>query len=292
MKKISMMFVVAFGAGVTFAAEGDVGTQAYVWGNTGKDTVGYKALDSVTYPKGAKLSMFQGKVILMNAFQYNCGGCDANAPKIGRMADSIGSGSSTIPFQAVGTEIDNGTFAQIQTSYNSKLRMNAANVNYPLVHVPFDTAITTDGVGTKWHRYNTYRDVYFVIDATGKIVFRVAGNRVNLMADSNFRNIRNAIATALSQVSTGLLQTRSGSKNGLIAYRQGTAFHFNFGSGIGLNGPVSLQIMDLQGRIIRSFVITSGAEAIWNGSAFPYGNYFLKASGIGFSESQRISWLP
>ena len=190
MKKLLIALTAACGMTLAFGAEGDTGTMAYQWAN-------YTDL-APTNPKTYSLSDFHGKVILMNVFQYNCGGCDANAPKLGRMADSIGSGSASVPFQGVGTEIDNGSYTQIQTSYVPQLKKNAPNINYPLVHVPFDTAIytATNPSGTVWKRYNSYRDVYFVIDANGKIVLRVAGNRANLMPDSNFRNIRNAIATA------------------------------------------------------------------------------------------------
>ena len=66
-------FIGLAAAASAFAAEGGVGTTAYSWSN-------YKALDSVTYPTGVSLSNFQGKVILLVAFQYNCGGCVANAP--------------------------------------------------------------------------------------------------------------------------------------------------------------------------------------------------------------------
>ncbi len=286
MKKLLLALIGTFGLTLAFGAEGDTGTMAFQWS-------GYSDLNP-TAPKTYSLADFKGKVILMNAFQYNCGGCDANAPKLGRMADSIGSGQASIPFQGVGTEIDNGTYTQIQTSYVTQLKKNAPNINYPLVHVPFDTAITTDGVGTKWHRYNTYRDVYFVIDATGKIVFRVAGDRQKLMPDSNFQNIRKAIAAALLTAPTPILCLNSCGKNGLKAYQRDGRVHFNFGSDA--TGPITLQILDLQGRMVRVFSVPAGSEAVWNGMGktgnASYGTYFVKATGSGMSVSQRINWLP
>src|ERR1700749_2378944 len=100
MRELLLAGLAMLGVSAVWGAEGDVGTQAYAWAN-------YKCLDSATYPNGVSLASFQGKVVLMNVFQYDCGGCDANAPAIGKLADSLGSGKPGIPFQAVGTEIDN-----------------------------------------------------------------------------------------------------------------------------------------------------------------------------------------
>ena len=286
MKKLLLALIGTVGLSVAFGAEGDTGTMAYQWS-------GYSDLNPTT-PKTYSLSDFAGKVVLMSAFQYNCGGCDSNAPTIGRIADSIGSGQPGVLFQGVGTEIDNGTYAQIQASYVPKLKRNASNVIYPLVHVPFDTAITTDGVGTKWHRYNTYRDVYFVIDSKGKIVQRVAGNRANRMTEANFTLLKTAIAKALTAATTNILCLNSCSKNGLRAYRQGDGFHFNLG--VTANGPASLQILDLQGRMIRSFSIPVGSNVVWSGTGasgnVPFGTYFAKVTIDGASASQRINWTP
>ena len=288
MKKVSLFIAAVFGATIAFGAEGDVGTQAYQWS-------GYS--DLAPTPTTYSLSNYLGKVVLMNAFQYNCSGCDSNAPMIGRIADSIGSGKSNVAFQGIGTEIDNGTYAQIQASYSSKLKSIATNVNYPLVHVPNDTAIRQNymNIGTYWNRYNTFRDVYFVIDATGKITFRLSGDRLHKLADSNFAKIRNAIGAALATAPTNILCLNACGKNGLKASRQSGGFHFSVNSS---NTPVIVQIMDLQGRNMRTFSIQpSTSGAVWNGldahgNAIPYGTYFLRATGSGISTSQRISWQP
>ncbi len=284
MRKLALVFMAALGANLAFGAEGDIGTQAYSWAN-------YSDLN--TPPATYSLSAYLGKVVLMNVFQYDCAGCDANAPAIGKLADSIGSGKAGIPFQAVGTEIDNGTYAQIQASYNTQLKKNAPNVNYPLVHVPFDTAITTDGVGTKWHRYNSYRDVYFVIDYTGKIVARIAGNRLNAMPADSLAKIRNAIATAIAAVPTSIGINARGA--GFTVFRQGNGFRFAAGSNA--KGPMTLQILDPQGRMIRVFSLSSASQAVWNGldaggRSVPFGTYFVRATASGFSASQRIDWIP
>lgn len=229
MKKICLFVVGLLGATVAFSAEGDVGTQAFFW-------TSYRALDSVTYPNpaGHSLTNSRGKVILLDVFQYNCGGCRANAPSIGGLADSLGSGRAGIPFQAVGAEINNGTFVQIQTSFNTQLRLRAATVNFPLIHVPFDTAINADGVGTRWHRYNSYRDVYFVIDHAGVIRARVDGNRGTAMTPTQYNTLRTALTMAIANAPTGI-RFQSRGKSGWKTRE------------------VSLQILDLQGRSLHKW---------------------------------------
>lgn len=287
MKNFCLFVIGMFATTVVFGAEGDVGTQAYPWS-------GYSDLAST--PKTYNLADYQGKVVLMIVFQYNCGGCNANAPIVGKIADSLGSGMAGVPFQAIGTEIDNGTYAQIQNPYRANLTRNAPNLNCPLVHVPYDTGINkTDPIGTKWKRYNSYRDNYFVISHTGMIVGHVIGNRSTTMVADSLTKLKNALTAALAAVPTGILCINSCGKNGLKAWHQGGAFHFDPGSGV--RGPVSLQILDLQGRNIRTFSIPSGTAAVWNGAgstgnAVPFGTYFVKVTGAGYSQSQRINWLP
>jgi len=230
MKKICLFVVGMWGAISAFGAEGDVGTPAFFW-------TSYKALDSVAYPNpaGFSLTSVRGKVILLDVFQFNCGGCRANAPQVGRLADSLGSGRAGIPFQGVGAEIANGTFLQIQTSFNSQLKSLAPNLIYPLVHVPWDTAITSDAIGTIWHRYNSHRDVYFVIDHTGIIRARIDGNRGTAMTVAQFASLRTALITAIANVPTGIIFQSRG-KNSVKTQ------------------AVSLKILDLQGRTLHDGV--------------------------------------
>jgi len=272
-------------AQTSHAAEGDVGTMAFSWSD-------YKALDSSAYPSGLGTAAFSGKVILLVVFQYNCGGCVANAPTLGKLADSLGSGQSGVPFQAIGAEIDNGTFAQIQTSYNAKLKQNAANVKFPLVHVPFDTAIITDGTGTKWKRYNSYRDVYFVINPDGTIRARIQGNRNNAMGTVKYDSLKTQLVAALA-AATSVRQFQE-AKAGLKVMQRGGTFVFDAS---GLRTPVAVKIQDLQGRQIRSFTITRGANFLWDGkdaSGKPvqFGTYFVRASDGMTVSTQRISILP
>ncbi len=237
MKNICLFVLGLLGATLTFGDEGDVGTQAYFW-------TGYKSLDSVTYPNPAGLSLtsFRGKAILLDVFMYTCGGCMANAPAIGALADSLGSGNPSIPFQAVGTEIANATFSDIQVQYNAKLLSKAPKVKFPLVRVPFDTAITTiSGLATVWHRYNSFRDVYFVIDHNGKITARIEGDTRSKMTTTQYASLRTALIAAIAQVPTGIV----------IRPREKTELHKN---------AVTWKIMDLQGRTLRTW--SKGANSV------------------------------
>src|SRR5690606_38381372 len=90
--------------------EGEVGSPAYQW-------TGYS--DLAPSPTLYSLSQYQGKVVLLVVFQYNCGGCVANAGRFGRLADTLQSGAAGSKFQAVGAEIRNATYTQIQSYRNS-----------------------------------------------------------------------------------------------------------------------------------------------------------------------------
>ena len=283
----ALLFASTVGLVPAFAAEGGVGTTAYSWS-------GYKALDSVSYPSGVGTSNFQGKAILLVVFQYNCGGCTANAPKLGKLADSLGSGQVGIPFQAIGAEIDNGTFTQIQTSYNAKLKQNAANVKFPLVHVPFDTAIITDGTGTKWKRYNSYRDVYFVINSDGSIRARIEGDRQNPMTAVKYDSLKTQLVAAIAAVPAAIASGFSRPGAGLKVVQRGASFYFDAGA---MRAPVSVKIQDLQGRMVRAFTISRAGSFVWDGKdaagkQIPFGTYFVRASDGSLSSTQRITVLP
>jgi len=283
---LSLATVMASGsASLAQAAEGDVGTKAFTWSD-------YKALDSTTYPAGLGPTAFAGKVILLVVFQYNCGGCVANAPALGKLADSLGSGQAGVPFQAIGAEIDNGTFAQIQTSYNVKLKQNAANVKFPLVHVPFDTAIITDGTGTKWKRFNSYRDVYFVINPDGTIRARIQGNRNNAMGTVKYDSLRTQLVAALASATS--IRPFEGVKTGMRVLQRGTSFVFDVS---GMSAPVTVRIQDLQGRQVRAFTTSKATSFSWDGKDMggkpvPYGTYFVRVSDGTSNIAQRITVLP
>lgn len=267
--------------------EGELGTQAYSWSNLSN-----LAPSPTTY----SLAQYQGKVVLQVVFQYNCGGCVANSSRIGRLVDTLEKSAQGPKFQAVGTEISTATYANIQTYRNSLTNSNTLTLDMPLVKVPHDTAIAaTDGVGEKWKRFNSYRDNYFVINHLGIITYRLAGNRVSSMPDSNYAKLRAALNNALNNAPSSLAPG-AGSSAGFHADRVGRGYRFRLNGAV--TGEVSLRILDLQGRAIRAFTLTSAVpEALWNGTdasgnAMPYGLYFARTEGGGQALSRRLPLLP
>jgi hypothetical protein len=267
-------------------AEGEVGSQAYAW-------TGYS--DLAPTPQTYSLANYQGKVVLMVVFQYSCGGCLANAPRFGRLADSLDRGPDSAKFQAIGTEIFTATYSQIQNYRLQLTNNNALTLNFPLVKVPHDTAIAAnDGTGEKWKRYNSYRDVYFVIDHTGKITARVEGNRANSMTNTQYNNLRAALNTAIAAVPVGIHPAGPGAGKGFRVMRRGGAFVFDAGA---FDSPVTLRILDLQGRNIRTIVSSKTGSITWDGKdaggkPVPFGAYFVRASDGTVSSTQRITILP
>jgi hypothetical protein len=266
--------------------EGEVGSQAFQWSGLS---------DLAPTPTTYSLAQYQGKVVLLVVFQYNCGGCVANAPRTGRLVDTLDRGADSAKFQALGTEINVATYANIQTYRNSLTNSGSLTLNFPLMKVPNDTAILTDGVGTKWKRYNSYRDVYFVINHLGFITARVEGNRTSLMTSAQYQSIRTALNTALAAVPASIGPS-SGTLSGFRADHIGRGYRFHADGGVA--GVVSLRISDLQGRAVREFSLTSSApEAVWDGTgianrALSYGLYFLRIEGGGLSMSRQIALLP
>lgn len=266
--------------------EGEKGSTAYSWS-------GYS--DLAPSPTTYSLSQYAGKAVLLVVFQYSCGGCNANAPKIGKLADSLQSGKPDSRFQAVGAEIYTANYTQIQ-SYRNNLVSNAATVNFPLVKVPHDTAIAaTDGTGEKWKRYNSYRDTYFVINHLGVITARVEGNRANAMSTVKYDSLRLALGAAISAVPSSIL---SGGGNAAGFRTERLAHGYRFQMREGFSGAIRLRITDLQGRVVRLLSLdASNSEASWNGTdasgaALPYGMYFLQASGTDVSLRRAVPLLP
>jgi hypothetical protein len=261
-------------------------------------------LDNKAYPTFAD---YRGKVVLLMAVQYNCGGCKANAPRIGKIADSLGAGHAS-QFQAMGVDINFGTVANLRT-FDLLLKQNASTVSFPLLRglTRYNSATnptgeirdslapgTTTVIGTLWIPYYSLRDVFFVIDAAGKIVYRLNGNRSNAVTETDYRALANAITTALNSA-TGIQCIRATcfAKHGLSAYRQGNGFRFTLDPAK-ISGPVSMRILDLHGRVISDFSVASGGEGIWDGldsrgNSLPFGAYFLRATGKGLSISQPLN---
>jgi hypothetical protein len=279
--------LVGLSAAPAAAAEGDVNSQAYAF--TGLS-------DLAPTPKTYGLADYSGKVRLLVVFQYNCGGCVANAPKFGRLVDTLEKSADSARFQAIGAEINNATYANILSYRGSLTNNNTLTLDFPLVKVPFDTAIANDGgfEGTRWKRYNSRRDTYFVIDHNGKITARIAGNRSNAMHDTLYRNLRTALTAALAAAPANLASAQGGKSFGVSMTRQGRAYRFELGADA---APASLQIHDLQGRAFFTRQLKPGSTALWNGTdaagkTVPYGVYFVKISRAGVTESRRISYLP
>jgi hypothetical protein len=233
--------------------------------------------------------------VLLVVFQHNCGGCNQNAPKLGRLADTLQTGKPGSKFQAVGAEIFTANYTQIQAYRNNLTNTGSLTLNFPLVKVPSDTNILTDGVGTKWKRYNSYRDVYFVINHLGVITARVEGNRLNAMTNVKYDSLRLALNTALAAAPSNVLGG-SGAASGFLMERMGRGYHFRMNDGF--SGKIRLRISDLQGRIVRTLSLDpASTETAWNGTdaagaPLSYGMYFLHAVGPGISLRRSIPLLP
>lgn len=186
LKMTVMLAALGLGAVAAGAAVGDKGTMGYEFANL-------KGLDGKTY----SLKDLRGKVVLMFVMQYNCGGCKANAPTIGQLAGKF----QDKAFQAVAPEVNKGTDAQLHT-FDASLRKLAPTVSFPILSGIPDSQIVSSSAGAVWKNYNSLRDVYFVIDHTGKITERQDGNRGNSMPTANFTKLETAINQALEAIPT------------------------------------------------------------------------------------------
>jgi hypothetical protein len=289
----ALLFACSLGVSPLIAAEGDVGTQAYTF--TGLS-------DLAPSPMLYNLADYQGKVVLLVVFQWDCGGCVANAPKFGRLVDTLERGPDSAKFQAIGAEIRTATYAQIQNYRNSLTNNNTLSLNFPSVKVPYDSGISGKGVtgdpvdnaGTKWKRYNSYRDVYFVINHQGIITARVAGNRINAMTVVKYDSLRTALNAAIAAAPVSIASSKSArSSQGLKVFQRGSVFTFEAAA---LQAPLSIRILDLQGRNIRSLRMGLSGSAVWDGKdeagkIVPFGTYFVRAQGAQ-AFNQRINVLP
>jgi len=271
-------------------AEGEVGTQAFPWSNFSN-----LAPSPTTY----SLSQFSGKVVLLVVFQHNCGGCVANAAKIGRLVDTLDRGADSAKFQAVGAEISTANYTQIQTYRNTLTNSNTLTLNFPLVKVPNDTNIQNNDASvenqTRWKRYNSPRDVFFIIGHDGQIKARVAGNRMIAMSTVKYDSVSSMLKAALAAAPASL-GSGSPQASGFRAERAGRGYRFRMNDGF--TGAITLRISDLQGRTVRTLTLTPASpEVVWNalaatGNPLPYGMYFVQASGQRFSATMRVSVLP
>lgn len=273
-------------ATVGFAAPGQVGTMAY-------EFTGLKDLNGKTYD----LHDYRGKVVFIMTVQWNCGGCNANAPAIGELAMKF-QGST---FQAFGPDINHATTTQLGT-FEKNLKKTATDVNFPLLMGIPDAQIVSTDTGTRWTNYGALRDVFFVIDHEGKIVHRTDGNRGTSMGDTKAKALEAAITAAIANIPAVSIANGFG-RQGLCLQackRNGNYFFDLATPGKSLANAVTLKIMDNQGRLIRDLNWNSGAvghQALWNGldangKSVAWGNYFLNASAPNQSVTLLLTWLP
>jgi peroxiredoxin len=290
MNKIFTVLVgMTLAVAVAMAAPGQVGTMAYEFsGLTGLDGKSYSLKD------------YRGKVILLMTVQWNCGGCNANAPAIGELAMKF-QGSS---FQAFGPDINRANARDLGT-FEKNLKKTATQVNFPLLMGIIDSQIVSTDTGTRWINYGALRDVFFVIDHTGKIVHRTDGNRGNAMGATKATALEAALTAAIAAVPKVSIANGFG-RQGLClqACKRNGGYSFNLAdAGKSKSGAIELKIMDNQGRTIRVVNWNSGNQALgglhaeWDGmdshgNPVAWGNYFLSANSPNQSVTLLLNWLP
>jgi peroxiredoxin len=272
-------------------AVGHVGDMAAEWS-------GLKDLNGKTHA----LKDYQGKVVLLMTVQHNCGGCRANAPRIGQIAK----GFQGAKFQAVGPDINYANATDLG-SFGKLLKGTDTSLNFPLLSglkAPEikDSIKGGANFGTMWVPYDALRDVFFVIDHTGKIVHRLDGNRGSAVDAGKYTALTAAITAAIAAVPTvSISSPGQGGGMCLQACKRNGAFSFDLSTGrANLAGNASMKIMDTQGRLIRSLALNAtGAEAraMWDGKdsqgkTAAWGSYFVNASAPGQSTTLLLTWLP
>jgi peroxiredoxin len=285
-----LLAVFALTAGKAMAI-GKVGEMAGEW-------AGLKDLDGNTH----NLADYKGKVLLILTVQWNCGGCNANAPRVGQIAKKFEGPN----FQAIGPDINFGTVPNLRT-FEKNLKKIATDVKIPLLTGLKAPSIVSTNLGTKWTEYDALRDVFFIVDHTGKIVERVDGNRGGATTEENYKKIEGAIAAAIAKVPTTTIAI-SGNDLCLRACKRGDQFQIDMDPRrTNLSGDVTLRILDPQGRVIRNLdwnasksaatATPGGRQAIWDGldsrgRAVAWGTYFLNAASPAASVTLLLSWVP
>jgi peroxiredoxin len=265
-------------------------------GDMAADWSGLKDLDGKT----CNLADYKGKVLLIMTVQWNCGGCNANAPRVGEIAKKFAGPH----FQALGPDINKGTVANLRT-FEKNLKRTATDVNFPLLTGLIEPNIIYTDTGSKWAPYNALRDVFFIVDHTGKIVGRVDGNRGNTMGEANYKKVEDAITAALAAVPTTTIATSGNADLCVRACKREGQFVIDLDpSGRLPAGTIALRILDPQGRVIRNLGWngrggngSTGTQAVWDGRdtqgrTMSWGSYFLNANAPGSSVTLLLSWLP
>ncbi|MDB5104487.1 MAG: Peroxiredoxin [Fibrobacteres bacterium] len=292
----AFLFGAALLGAANVSAAGKVGEMA-------ADFTGLKALDGKTY----NLHDYKGKVVMVMTVQWNCGGCNANAPAVGALAYKF----KDKAFQAFGPDINFATTEQLGT-FDKNLKKTEPKVAFPLLMgIPKadikDSIKGTANFGTVWVPYNALRDVYFVIDHTGKIMARIEGDRGNPMGAVKMKALEDSIAAAISRVPTTGISVSGNNDLCLRACKRSGQYQIDLDpSGTAFPSDVSLRIMDSQGRLIRSLdwngwqsasQVPGGRQAIWDGMdsqgrTVAWGSYYLNATSAATSVSLLLSWLP
>ncbi|MDB5051623.1 MAG: AhpC/TSA family [Fibrobacteres bacterium] len=273
-------------------AIGKVGEMAYEWTNL-TDLDGHKH----------SLVEAKGKVILLATVQSTCSGCQGNAPHIGRIIKKH-QGKS---FQVFGPDVNMGTIPELKV-FERLVTGNDTSIHFPILKGA-DSQLVNAADGRKWTKYDAYRDVYFVLDHTGMIVYRSDGDRRKAMDSARFVSLDSAIAKAISNVPTTSIRTATGEQGMCLrACKNSGVYQINLAPQLNnVVGNVALRIMDSQGRMVRTLewnpsrseVGPASAErnAIWDGKDYQgrtvaWGSYFLSATSQSSSVSLLLSWLP
>ncbi len=270
-------------------AIGKVGEMAYEWTN-------------LTDLDGKKHNLVEarGKVVLLTTVQSTCGGCLGNAPHIGTIAMKF-QGQS---FQAFGADVDVGTVKALRT-FEGVLKGSHTNLDFPILKGA-DSQLVSATDGWKWTKYDSYRDVYFVLDHNGKILFRSDGDRRHAMDSARFVSLDSAITKAIANIPTTSIRTSTNAQGMCLrACRSSGVYQINLVPQLSMvDGNVVLRILDGQGRTVRMLEwnpLRSGSsverQAVWDGKDFQgrsvaWGSYYLSATAQNTSVSLLLPWLP
>jgi len=111
--------------------------------------------------------------------------------------------------------------------------MNSKNVDFPLLMGIPDSQIVSTNLGTKWTRYDALRDVFFIVDHTGKITARIDGNRGNFMGNDNLNKVKAGITAALAALPATAVLSAGNADLCLKACKRGGLYQFDLAPGRG-----------------------------------------------------------
>jgi peroxiredoxin len=289
MAPVLAMVLVAAGAAL---AVGKVGEMAYEWTN-------------LTDLDGKKHSLVEsrGKVVLLATVQSTCGGCQGNAPHIGTIIKK----HQGATFQVYGPDVNLGDVRALKT-FEALVTKSDTSIHFPILKGA-DSQLVNAADGKKWTKYDAYRDVYFVLDHTGKIVFRSDGDRRKAMDSARFVSLDSAIAKAIANLPATSIRTVMGDHGMCLrACKNAGLYQISFSPQFNkVLGNVNLRVLDGQGRTIRMLGWNTSRPQIdlepaerhahWDGKDaqgrnVPWGSYYLNATSQSASVSLLLPWLP